>query len=504
MRAISIFVGTPLFVVMVCLIGCSEENPDVLNSTFFEDGAVASSELAPGIPYIVYPWNNTGNVSIEPMLQWTCDDPDSDSENLRYNLYFGTDSPPSRIVSGLETSQYQMQGLAYSTTYFWGIIAYDESNNSTAGYTNVFTTMSEPNSSPTTPSNQSPADSAVGIAIDLQLSWSVSDPESDPLKYALHFGTRSSPPLVDSNIQVQYYNPGRLESLMDYFWCVEASDGHGNSITGPTWTFQTTLGGTIAFVSNRSGSSGLYRMNAAGALQQLWLNTGATIYDPTWSRDGSKLAFTSYVDGSWEIFTVLANGSGIQRITNNSVRDGDPRWSPDGARLTFTRDMGTYNDQIFAINVDGTGETNLSNNSHNDHWSTWSPDGATIAFIRSFGDIWLMDANGGNQRKLAESYSLAFSEVDWSPDGTKLLTYRGPNENRDIYLLDADGTHSTKLTTDPADDLWPCWSPDGEFIAWVSRRDGDNEIYIMRADGSDKTNISNSPSSSEIQPSWKR
>ena len=57
------------------------------------------------------------------------------------------------------------------------------------------------------------------------------------------------------------------------------------------------------------------------------------------------------------------------------------------------------------------------------------------------------------------------------------------NGNRDIYVIDADGSHETRLTNYEDWDWSPAWSPDGKQIAFLSIRDGNSEIYIMDADG---------------------
>ena len=49
--------------------------------------------------------------------------------------------------------------------------------------------------------------------------------------------------------------------------------------------------------------------------------------------------------------------------------------------------------------------------------------------------------------------------------------------------MDADGSHSARLTTSPHREFAPAWSPDGHLIAFVSDRDGNQEIYVMEADG---------------------
>ena len=59
--------------------------------------------------------------------------------------------------------------------------------------------------------------------------------------------------------------------------------------------------------------------------------------------------------------------------------------------------------------------------------------------------------------------------------------------NREIYLMNPDGTDLVNLTNDPGDDWNPTWSPDGSQIAFVSNRatdeSGEQFIYVMNADG---------------------
>lgn len=55
--------------------------------------------------------------------------------------------------------------------------------------------------------------------------------------------------------------------------------------------------------------------------------------------------------------------------------------------------------------------------------------------------------------------------------------------NEEVYVMDADGTNQTRLTTDPHRDLHPAFSPDGKRLTFTSRRPADlsDEIYLMDA-----------------------
>jgi hypothetical protein len=59
------------------------------------------------------------------------------------------------------------------------------------------------------------------------------------------------------------------------------------------------------------------------------------------------------------------------------------------------------------------------------------------------------------------------------------------------------------LTNTPGLDDVPSWSPDGRRIAFVTSRVGDREIYVMNADGSEPINISNTPLIDGFSPAWR-
>src|SRR2546426_2635613 len=86
-----------------------------------------------------------------------------------------------------------------------------------------------------------------------------------------------------------------------------------------------------------------------------------------------------------------------------------------------------------------------------------------------FLDIYVMNADGSNQRQLtfgavnpADGFSRTYSEKPlWSPDGSKIafksdLDYHGLN----LYLMNADGTRIRKITNSGSV-CSATWAPDG-------------------------------------------
>lgn len=230
-----------------------------------------------------------------------------------------------------------------------------------------------------------------------------------------------------------------------------------------------------------------------------------------------QIAFVSTRDGNEEIYAMDADGTGETRLTTEPGRDIHPMFSPDGERLTFTRRplSGVVDETIHLMDpadvdpADGNGDNlvRLIPALPPNFMSAFSPDGSKLVFMRQEGgdnEIWLMNSDGTNPVPLTDN-TLVEGRPVFSPDGTKIVYSRrgGPGapasiRQLDIYVMNADGTDQTRLTTSLANDSNPRFSPDGEKIAFESTRDGNSEIYVMNPDGTGQTRLTFEPSTEEF------
>jgi TolB protein len=240
--------------------------------------------------------------------------------------------------------------------------------------------------------------------------------------------------------------------------------------------------------------------------------------------------------GDTEIFVMKPDGTGLKQLTFNTVFDSAPALRPDGKKVAFTSSgVQTSNPEgdfeIYLMNLDGSDQQNLTNNSGGvfDSGPDFSPDAKEIAYTSNGvqtsnpegdNEVYLMTAlDGSEQHNLTDTDDdIEDSSPDFSPDGTK-ITYQSfgiqtsnPEGDREIYLMNSDGSGSQNLTFIGLDvgDRNPDFSPKGTKIAYEgagdqpSNPEGDSEIYGMNAlDGSNQKNLTSTAEGIfDTSPTW--
>ena len=238
--------------------------------------------------------------------------------------------------------------------------------------------------------------------------------------------------------------------------------------------------------------------------------------EATFPDHNGRIAFRRFLneDRAWgAIFTIKPNGKGEQQVTfpSHGFVDRDPDYSPDGRQIVFQREGETSN-EIWVVDADGSHLTQLTSPDPGclpdrgtcDRSPSWSPDGKQIAFSRDTGTIkeenkgiWVMNADGTRARQLTQldRPGQAFdSSPQFSPDGHQLVFERDnvrdaqPVGGIALWVLDLrTGTERriTPYALDAGDT--PDWSPDGRRILFHNNQSGDPHVsanlYTVRPDG---------------------
>ena len=281
---------------------------------------------------------------------------------------------------------------------------------------------------------------------------------------------------------------------------------------------------------------------AADGSSVRYVDTGDAL-SPAWSPDGATIAYTTHSD---DLFLANADGTNGRRV---GAATSPPQWSPKGRRIAVVRDR-----RIWIVDPD-TGEGRpLRHGAVAAHTPVWSPDGKRLAFVGSTesnglptNGVWTLELSTGRLTRLAgvaydaetPAWSLdgrwlaltrerGFLRIvssrqpgvgrtlgswpprrpvgapQWLRDGRILLSTRVTENDREIFVVNANGSGARALTENEAADLQPTGSPNGRHIAYVSARrsGGKRRIYVMRSDGRGKRPLLPSYVRSQNAPAW--
>lgn len=322
------------------------------------------------------------------------------------------------------------------------------------------------------------------------------EPGFSPEAYAL-VPTITTPRPSPDGRQIAYSRgfDGRLD-----LWVIDADGGWPLQLTdaappqGPdpnqrhasaiAWT---PGGDRVVYASTREGK--LWSVAATGGAARSIDEAAGTHHSPAVSPDGTRVAYVSERGESVTIVVADIAGRWTRVISVGDEYVMQPRWSPDGKSLLYGQwphyDMPWDERALVIANVE-TGERRIVAGGGRvvNGDGVWSPDGAQIAFVsnRSGGnsDVYLIAADGTGLTALTTAAS-PDSDPAWSPFSEQIAFRAWPNGDglSAVCLADRDGGNVACPSGLPAEVGVPAWSPDGQWLAFRSLRSGTPSIDLI-------------------------
>jgi Tol biopolymer transport system component len=255
-------------------------------------------------------------------------------------------------------------------------------------------------------------------------------------------------------------------------WVMPASGGEATRVTAdlatespPVWA---TSGASLLHVSSLATARMMHLSTEDGASRQVFGWTGHSIADLQPSPDGRTIAFISNRSGSPGIWVVPSEGGEPRPVSAGTTTEHQPRWSPDGRQLAFTSSR-TGQPGVWITADTGTTQRRLVDwDAHTDQHA-WSPDGTRIALhsardARDY-DIWVVPVDRGEATRLTTGLFADFPQ--WSPDGNTIyFTARQPEGGSQVQRVPATGGVTTGLGP-VAQVNGHRLSPDGQHLAYA-------------------------------------
>lgn len=268
------------------------------------------------------------------------------------------------------------------------------------------------NRPPNAPVLTAPANDAINQNIQVNLTWTATDPDDDALTYQVILkNDANTNEVIYSDLTDTTFQLTNLVYGVKYFWQVTASDGINDLVYSSIRSFTTA------------------------------------------SFPITRFLYVKKIGQNNVIFTSDDNGNEIQ-LTDSSTNSWRPRKNNQSNKIAFIRSNGAQN-HIYTMNPDGTNVFKVTNsvpiagfNSDYVNFS-WNTNGSQIIYP-NFDRLYRISSNGSGLTQIYQTpTSKLISECDWSFDGSKIAikTNNLNGYSAEIYIISASGTFISQVIT---------------------------------------------------------
>lgn len=189
--------------------------------------------------------------------------------------------------------------------------------------------------------------------------------------------------------------------------------------------------------------------------------------------------------------------------------DAEGSYSPDGKRILFASNRHAYAEldklsdenkkrlnadpayfiDLYVMDADGGNIKRLTESPGYDGGPFFNADGSRICWRRfspdgKLAEIWTANADGSDARALTKLGAMSWAPY-FHPSGQYLVFATNVHgfDNFELYLVDAEGNRDpVRVTTTAGFDGLPAFSSDGKTLAWTSTRTPKKQSQIFMAD----------------------
>lgn len=234
-----------------------------------------------------------------------------------------------------------------------------------------------------------------------------------------------------------------------------------------TLDFET---GDVKLISTGDGKTTCAYFNWANNKEILF---GSTHSDPKTKQlqqeeldfraSGQKRRYSWDYDDNMHLYVADLEGNILRQVTNEKGYDAEGSFSPNGKYIAFSSTRSAYTDKL-----------------------TPEQEKMKEYDMSYFGEIYIMDADGKNVKRLTNSPGYDGGPF-FSPDGKKII-WRRFNEKgtqADVFTMNIDGTDVKQITEFGSMSWAPYFHPSGEYIIFASNKLGYHnfELYIVDKNG---------------------
>jgi Tol biopolymer transport system component len=261
----------------------------------------------------------------------------------------------------------------------------------------------------------------------------------------------------------------------------------GRGKTTCAWIHHT--GNKVLFASTHEDEAALDKQRAEIELRQ----------------SGNERRYSWDYDEHFDLYEFNRQTHEYRQLTDSRGYDAEGSWSPDGKLIAFTSNRRAYDSEmteevkrqfevdaaymndIYLMDAEGGNVRRLTSAPGYDGGPFFSPDGRRICWRRfspngALAEAWTMNLDGSDQRQITHLGAMSWAPF-YHPSGEYLIftTNRHGFANFELYLIDVDGKSTpVRATYTKGFDGLPAFTPDGKQLAWTSNRtnSGQSQLFL--------------------------
>jgi Tol biopolymer transport system component len=260
----------------------------------------------------------------------------------------------------------------------------------------------------------------------------------------------------------------------------QITSSNSDGVGGISWTPD----GKIVYTTMARGSSNISIVNADGTGQRQLTVDARDNFSPSVSLDERYIVFVSNRTGSRCVWRMDIDGSNPRQLTYD-IDARRPEISPDGKWVVYW-DVGSGKRVLWKVSIDGGNKMQLT-----DYFSRHpavSPDGTQIVFV--FLDeqakpkrlrIAIIPFDGGPPVQIFDLPQPPAQTVRWTQDGRALTYLDTRNGVYNVWAKPLDGSAPKQLTNFTTDQIFAyAWSRDGKRLA-CARGSQNSDVVLINA-----------------------
>jgi Tol biopolymer transport system component len=184
-----------------------------------------------------------------------------------------------------------------------------------------------------------------------------------------------------------------------------------------------------------------------------------------------------------------SDGSQPTRIGTEAPFVAVARWSPDGKLIAYSADLLGPPD-VFLVDAAGGEPRRMTTGFTQAYFESWRPGTAEFLYAdNKSGDFELYSLSMTAEQPTQITSIPGNESGDWSPDGTQFASTRS-NQGRSTVWVTRPGEEPRQLTTEGYE-TFSDWSPDGSLIAYTTTVTGRADVWVVPATGGEARQLTN-------------